>query len=53
MFNLRTTGTESAKETILYTLKQEGFEYFGFDKYSEDYFYNQTSYKEYVEAKGK
>ena len=53
MFNLRTTITEEAKEMILHTLKEEGFEYFGFDKYSEDYFYNQTAFKEYVEAKEK
>ena len=53
VFNFRTTQTPEAKILISRTLRKEGFPYFGFDNYPEDYFYNKTSYKEYHDIKEK
>ena len=51
MFNLRTTQTEEAKALIKSTLCEEGFAYLGITDKKEEYFYNKTSYKEYLEVK--
>lgn len=51
MFNVRTTQTDEAKLLIKRTLRKEGFAYFGIEDKKEDYFYNKSAYKEYLEVK--
>lgn len=51
IFNIRTTQTQEAKEQIMSVLKEEGFAYFEFDKYPEEYFFNKNSYEEYKKIK--
>ncbi len=47
LFNLRTAGTEEAKQVIKDTLRNEGFSFFEFEKYDEDFFYDKKEYAEY------
>jgi glycosyltransferase involved in cell wall biosynthesis len=47
LFNLRTAGTDEAKEIVKTLLLNEGFEFFELGKYEKDYFYNQKEYQEY------
>ena len=49
LFNYRTTTTPEAKELIFKTLREEGVEYFEFEKRPADYYFNQTNYKEFFE----
>lgn len=49
LFNLRTAGTEEAREIVKKTLLEEAFPFFELDKYDEDYFYNRNTYKAYKE----
>ncbi|MBQ2801072.1 MAG: glycosyltransferase [Lachnospiraceae bacterium] len=51
MFNVRTTQTDEAKLLIKRTLRKEGFAYLGIEDKKEDYFYNKSAYKEYLEVK--
>lgn len=47
MFNIRTITDPEANKKVKTTLQEEGFDYFGFGNYPEEYFYNKNSYKEY------
>ncbi len=49
MFNIRTTTEPEANKKIKEKLKHEGFAYFGFANYPEEYFYNKNSYAEYLD----
>ena len=52
MFNYRTTTTEEAKKIIIDKLRNEGIEFFEFNKYPQDYFENRTNIKEFKEIVG-
>lgn len=47
LFNLKTAGSEEAKQMIHDMLSTEGFAFFEIDKYNKDYFYDVKEYKEY------
>lgn len=52
LFNLRTAGSEAAKQTVQSLLLTEGFDFFELDKYDKTYFYNQKDYTEYRTMSG-
>lgn len=47
LFNLRTAGSEDAKQTVKHLLLEEGFDFFELEKYDALYFYTQKDYNEY------
>lgn len=49
MFNYRTTATEEAKKIIIDKLKNEAIDFFGFNKYPQDFYENKINVKEYKE----
>lgn len=49
LFNLRTAGTEEARQIVKKTLLEEAFPFFELEKYDEGYFYNRNTYEEYQE----
>lgn len=49
MFNVRTITEPEANNRVKTALLEEGFEYFGFANYPEEYFYNKNSYSEYID----
>ncbi len=49
LFNLRTAGSEEAKQTVKKLLLTEGFEFFELGRYEESYFYNKKDYREYLD----
>ncbi len=49
LFNLKTAGSEEAKQIIKDTLLDEGFSFFEFSKYDESFYYDKKEYEEYRE----
>ena len=47
LFNLRTAGTEEARQVVKKTLLEEAFPFFELEKFEIEYFYNPDNYKEY------
>lgn len=47
LFNLKTAGTNEARQIVKRTLLEEAFPFFELEKYDSSYFYNQNTYKEY------
>lgn len=49
LFNLRTAGTEEAKERVREVLLAEAFAFYGLDKHPKSYFYDTNTYMEMLE----
>ena len=51
LFNLRTAGTEEARERVRELLLKEAFAFYGLDKHPESYFYDGDAYMEMLELR--